>query len=226
MELSREMQIKPEAASIAEKSLILEKRGPVAIIWFDQHEEKANKLSSANMVRFYELLCEIENDKSLKALVVTSKKPSIFIAGADIGEIRTLASGAASAESLMKLQSVFTYLERMKIPSIAAIHGASMGGGTELALGCDYRIASDSPQTKIGLPEVLLGLIPGWGGTQRMPRLIGLEKSLDLILTGKTVDAVRAKKMGLVDKVAPQEYLLEKALAWATELAVSGKKRT
>lgn len=218
-------QIKPELINTAEKSLTLEKKGQVAIIWFDQHQEKANKLSSANMLRFFELLCEVEEDDNLKALLITSKKPSIFIAGADIGEIRTLASGKTSADSLMKLQSVFTYLERMKIPSVAAIHGASMGGGTELALACDYRIASDSPQTKIGLPEVLLGLIPGWGGTQRMPRLIGLEKSLDMILTGKTVDAVRAKKMGLVDKVVPQEYLFERALAWANELAKSGKKR-
>ena len=218
-------QMKPESLSIAEKSLVLEKKGPVALIWFDQHEEKANKLSSANMLRFFELLCQVEDDPSLKALVVASKKPSIFIAGADIGEIKTLASGTTSADSLMKLQSVFTYLERMNIPSIAAIHGASMGGGTELALACDYRIASDSPQTKIGLPEVLLGLIPGWGGTQRMPRLIGLEQSLDMILTGKTVDASKARKMGLVDKIVPTEYLVEKALSWAEELAQSGKKR-
>jgi len=218
-------QMKPDSIGTAEKSLSLEKRGAVGIIWFDQHEEKANKLSSANMVRFFELLCEVEDDSNLKALLVISKKPSIFIAGADIGEIRTLASGSTSSDSLMKLQSVFTYLERMKIPSIAAIHGASMGGGTELALACDYRMVSDSPQTKIGLPEVLLGLIPGWGGTQRMPRLIGLEKSLDMILTGKTVDGTRAKKMGLVDKVVPQEFLFEKALAWANELAASGKKR-
>lgn len=235
MELNREnfrnelssfrSQIKPEMVNVAEKSLRLEKHGPVAVIIFDQHEEKANKLSSANMLRFFELLVEVEKDSNLKALVVTSKKPSIFIAGADIGEIRTLASGTTSADSLMKLQSVFTYLEQMSIPSIAAIHGASMGGGTELALACDYRMASDAPQTKIGLPEVLLGLIPGWGGTQRMPRLVGLEAGLDLILTGRTVEASKAKKMGLVDKVVPAEALNEKAMAWAMELAQSGKKR-
>lgn len=235
MELTRETfhnevknfrsNMKPEAVSLAEKSLTLEKRGAVGVIVFDQAGEKANKLSSANMIRFFELLCEAESDTSIKALLVISRKPSIFIAGADIGEIRTLASGATSADSLMKLQSVFTYLENMKLPSIAAIHGASMGGGTELALACDYRIATDSPQTKIGLPEVLLGLIPGWGGTQRMPRLVGLEKALDLILTGKTVDSSKAKKMGLVDKVVAAEYLEEKALAWANELALTGKKR-
>jgi len=235
MELNRETyqnevrnfraQMKPEAVATAEKSLYLEKQGTVGILYFDQFEEKANKLSSANMIRFLELLVQVEADPTIKSLVVLSKKASIFIAGADIGEIRTLASGTTSAESLMKLQSVFTFLERLRIPTIAAIHGASMGGGTELALACDYRMASDAPQTKIGLPEVLLGLIPGWGGTQRMPRLIGLEKSLDLILTGKTVDAVRAKKMGLVDKVVPAEYLAERAIAWAKELGATGKKR-
>ncbi|NBX93962.1 MAG: hypothetical protein EBQ85_12090 [Proteobacteria bacterium] len=235
MELTRETfhneiknfrsQMKPEAVSLAEQSLFLEKKGSVGVIVFDQAGEKANKLSSANMIRFFELLCQAESDPTIKALVVISKKPSIFIAGADIGEIRTLASGSTSADSLMKLQSVFTYLENLPIPSIAAIHGASMGGGTELALGCDYRMATDSPQTKIGLPEVMLGLIPGWGGTQRMPRLIGLEKSLDLILTGKTVDSGKAKKMGLVDKIVPAEYLEERAIAWANELAQTGKKR-
>lgn len=218
-------QLNPESVDVAQKSLQLKKEGSLAIIEFDQAGEKANKLSSANMIRLLELLEKVESDTSIQALMIISKKPSIFIAGADIGEIKTLASGGASPESLMKLQSVFTYLENLRVPTLAAIHGASMGGGTELALACDYRIATDSPQTKIGLPEVLLGLIPGWGGTQRMPRLIGLEKSLDLILTGKTVDAVKAKKIGLVDKVVPAEYLYEKATEWANRLGESGKKR-
>lgn len=219
-------QLKPESVDVAQKSLSLKKEGSLAIIEFDQVGEKANKLSSANMIRLLELFEQVESDTSIQALLIISKKPSIFIAGADIGEIRTLASGSASAESLMKLQSVFTYLENLRVPTVAAIHGASMGGGTELALACDYRIATDAPQTKIGLPEVLLGLIPGWGGTQRLPRLIGLEKSLDLILTGKTVDGVKAKKMGLVDKVAPPEYLKEKSIAWANQLGEAGKKRS
>lgn len=218
-------QLNPESVDVAQKSLQLKKEGSLGIIEFDQWGEKANKLSSANMIRLLELLEKVESDTSISALMIISKKPSIFIAGADIGEIKTLASGGASPESLMKLQSVFTYLENLRVPTLAAIHGASMGGGTELALACDYRMATDSPQTKIGLPEVLLGLIPGWGGTQRMPRLIGLEKSLDLILTGKTVDSKKAKKIGLVDKVVPVEYLQEKATEWANQLAESGTKR-
>lgn len=214
-----------EAFDTAEKSIVLEKRGPVAIIWLDQVGQKANTLGTPNMLRLFEIFTEIEKDSSLGCLVFFSKKPSIFIAGADISEIKRMTDGRGSADDLMKLQSVFTYLENLPIPSIAAIHGACMGGGTELSLSCDYRMATDDSATKIALPEVMLGVIPGWGGTQRMPRLLGLEKSLDLVLSGRAVDGKKAKKMGLVDKVVAKEFLEEKALAWANELAKTKKKR-
>ena len=236
MELTRESfkkevaefkkEFKEDVFSVAEKSLTLEKRGNVGVLIFDQYQEKANKLSSPNMLRLFELCTQIEEDKSIEALVILSRKPTIFIAGADISEIQRMARGEATAETLMKLQAVFTYLENLPIPTVAAIHGACMGGGTELSLACDYRMASDGPETKIALPEVLLGVLPGWGGTQRMPRLVGLEKALDLILTGKSLDGKRAKKIGLVDKVVPVEFLEEKAIAWAQELAKTKKKRT
>jgi len=215
---------KPEAIDTAAKSITLEKRGNVGVIVFDQYQEKANKLSSPNLLRFYELLTQIEADRQIEAIVLISRKPTIFIAGADIGEIQRFTAGEADVNTLMKLQSVFTYLERLPIPSVAAIHGACMGGGTELTLACDYRMATDAPETKIALPEVMLGVIPGWGGTQRMPKLLGLEKSLDLILTGRSVDGRRARKMGLVDKVAPREWLEEKAVAWASELGRAKSK--
>ncbi len=213
------------AMSAAEKSVRLEKKGNVGVIVFDQHEEKANKLSTPNMLRLYELLVQVSKDSSIEALVLFSKKPTIFIAGADIAEIQRLASEPGVDEIIQKLQSIFTFLERLKIPSIAAIHGACMGGGTEMALACDYRMATDDPRTKIGLPEVMLGVLPGWGGTQRMPKLLGLEKSLDLILSGRTIDAKTAKRFGLVDKVVPKEFLEDKALAWAGELAKKKEKR-
>jgi len=219
-------EFKEDLFSIAEKSLTLEKRGNIGILNFDQYQEKANKLSTPNMLRLMELFMTIDEDKTIEALVIISRKPTIFIAGADISEIQRMARGEVTSETLMKLQAVFTYLENLSIPTLAAIHGACMGGGTELALACDYRIASDAPETKIALPEVLLGVLPGWGGTQRMPRLVGLEKSLDLILTGKNLDGKRAKKVGLVDKIAPVESLEQKAVAWAQELAKSKKKRT
>jgi len=236
MEMSRETfreevkqfrsTFKEDAIGNAEKSLRLEKRGNVGVIVFDQFNEKANKLSTPNILRLYEILTQVEDDKSIEALVFVSRKPTIFIAGADIAEIQKLAeSGGGAAEKIAKLQAVFSYLESLPIPSIAAIHGACMGGGCELALSCDYRMASDAPETKIALPEVLLGLFPGWGGTQRLPRLIGLENSLDMILTGKSLDGKKAKKVGLVDKVVPKELLEEKAVAWAQELAKGKQKR-
>ena len=210
---------KEDALALAEKSITLEKRGNIALLVFDQHQEKANKLSGANMLRIYELLTKVEDDKSYKALVAISRKPTIFIAGADIGEIRMFGKEGSATENLMKLQAVFTFLDYLSIPTVAAIHGACMGGGTEFALSCDYRMCTDDPATKIALPEVMLGLIPGWGGTQRLPKLIGLEKALDMILTGKNIDSRKAKKMGLVDKVVPVEYLEERAIKWAEELA-------
>lgn len=238
MEMSREnfreevknfrSNFKEDALSTAEKSVRLEKRGNIGLLIFDQLNERANKLSTPNLLRFYELLTDVESDKSIEALVIVSRKPTIFIAGADIAEIKKFAEigSKRASEAIGKLQLVFSYLESLPIPTIAAIHGATMGGGCELVCACDYRIASDAPETKIALPEVLLGIIPGWGGTQRLPRLIGLEKAMDMILTGKALDAKRAKKMGLVDKVAPKEVLEEKALAWAAELAKTKKKRT
>lgn len=218
--------IAEDKISHSEKSITLTKEGPVGVIAFDEPGTKANKLSTPNMLRLFDLLLEVESDSQLGALVLISRKPTIFIAGADIAEISTLSEqGEKALDWLSKLQSVFTFLESLPIPSIAAIHGATMGGGTEMALGCDYRMATDAPETKIGLPEVLLGVLPGWGGTQRLPRLVGLEKSLDMMLTGKTLDGRQAKKIGLVDKLVPKEFLEEKALAWARELAKTRKKR-
>jgi len=233
MELSREgfkeevsrfrSTFKEDAMGNAEKSVRLEKRGDVGLLVFDAVNSRANTLGTPIMLRIFELLLDVESENNLNALVLISRKPTIFIAGADIAEIQRLNQGGDAKDSLMKLQSVFTFLEKLKIPSIAAIHGACMGGGTELILSCDYRMVSDGKETKIALPEVNLGVLPGWGGTQRLPRLLGLEKGIDLVCSGRAVDGKSAKKMGLADKLVPTEYLEEKAIAWATELA---KKRT
>lgn len=237
MELTREnlreemksfkSSLKEESISHSEKSFYLEKDGEVASIILDEVGTKANKLSTSNMLRLLELFMEIESDSKIGCIVFKSKKPTIFIAGADISEIERMgaADGDDASQALMKLQAVFTYLEKMSIPSIAAIHGVAVGGGLELALSCDYRMMTDAPETRVGLPEVLLGVIPGWGGTQRLPRLVGLEKSLDMILTGRQVDSRSAKKMGLVDKVVPKELLEQKAMQWARSLAKSRAKR-
>ncbi len=121
----------------------------------------------------------------LKGVIITSAKKSIFIAGADLQTLLRQAQTGECARSSPKARSVFNRLAALKIPTCAAIHGACAGGGYEITLACDYRIASDDPATRIGLPETTLGLVPAWGGATRLPRLIGAEKAAEVILKGK-----------------------------------------
>ena len=211
-------------ADDGKKFLRLEKEGPVGILIFDAPASKANTLGRAPMIEFHECLEQIKSDKNIGSLVIMSAKPSIFIAGADLTEIQKL-DGPGARDALRLGQDVFNSLENLTCPTLAAIHGACLGGGMELALACDYRMASDSNETKLGLPEVNLGILPGWGGTQRMPRLTGLASGLDLILSGRSIASRQALKMGLVDEVVPVEWLRDKAVRWALALADSGKKR-
>ena len=144
------------------------------------------------------------------ALILTSAKKSIFVAGADIHLFQKM-----SAEELVQFvdlgQAVFNRLAALQIPTVAAIHGAAVGGGYEIALACDWRVASPDAATKIGLPETKLGLIPAWGGSTRLPRLIGVPGALDVILGGKTVSARHALKLGMIDEIAPHEALIQAA---------------
>jgi 3-hydroxyacyl-CoA dehydrogenase/enoyl-CoA hydratase/3-hydroxybutyryl-CoA epimerase len=178
------------------------------ICWltFDTPDASANVWNADTLD---ELDCHIEDlhrDSSVTALVIRSAKEKVFIAGADLKALRTLPDEALN--ELMALgQDVFTHLESLRIPKVAAIHGACVGGGYELTLACDWRVASDSDATRIGLPETQLGLVPAWGGCTRLSRLIGLHRALDLIVPGKTLKPIHAKKMGLVHEVVPVEHL-------------------
>lgn len=205
-----------------QESLKIIPKGEIAIIEWDLVGEKINKLSSPIMARFKELLDEIEKS-NFKAVILISKKTNIFIAGADIDEIKKLTTREAFMEKLTPAHDIFNQLEDLSIPVIAAVHGACMGGGCELIMACDYRLATDDKSTKIGLPEVQLGIIPGFGGCVRMPRIVGLQAALDIILAGKSVNAQKAKRIGLVDEVVPVGDLLSKAEAWAQEI-VAGKR--
>ncbi|HEX7241846.1 MAG TPA: 3-hydroxyacyl-CoA dehydrogenase NAD-binding domain-containing protein, partial [Longimicrobiaceae bacterium] len=147
-----------------------------------------------------------------------------WIAGADIEEFTRIETAQDGERMSRAGHELLNRLERLRIPVVAAIDGAALGGGLEVALACDYRMATDSPKTKLGLPEVQLGIIPGAGGTQRLPRLLGLAASLDLMLTGKTLDGRRAMKTGLVDEVVPAPVLLSQAKRAARELA-DGKRQ-
>ncbi len=189
----------------------------VAIITIDVPDEKMNTLKAEFGTQVRAILKQIRDNKALQGVVIISAKPDNFIAGADINMIGNCAS-AQEAEGLARQgQQIMAELNGLSIPVIAAIHGACLGGGLELALACHGRICSDDPKTVLGLPEVQLGLLPGSGGTQRLPRLIGVSTALDMILTGKQLRARQALKVGLVDDVVPQTILLDAAVELAKQ---------
>ncbi len=183
----------------------------IATITFDLENEKINKLSFEVLKEFDEKLTLVQEDHTIRALVIDSAKKDIFIAGADIKEIEQLKDSEEVYEALMNIHKIFNKLENLPIPTIAYINGACMGGGLELALACKYRVLSTNEKTKLAFPEIKLGIFPGFAGTIRAPKLIGLLPSLDLILTGKTVDAKKAYKINLADAIfddAQKEFML------------------
>src|SRR6266852_8478189 len=193
-------------------ALSVEVTDGVAIITFDLPNESVNKLNRAVKDEFVALVSRLERDATVQAAVFISGKPDVWIAGADIEEFLQLKT-ATDAERLSRDgQMLLDSVEHLRVPIIAAIHGACLGGGLETALACHYRIASDHPKTVLGLPEVQLGLIPGAGGTQRLPRLIGLRQALDIILTGRNVRAKKAYQIGLIDEIVHPAILREIAL--------------
>ncbi len=197
----------------------------IASIVFDLPEEKVNKLSMAVMEALDAALADLEKEERLKGVVVSSAKKDIFIAGADIAEIEGITDPAKGRELALRGQEILGRLENLPCPVVAAIHGATLGGGFELALACHFRVITDHPKTVLGLPEVKLGIHPGFGGTQRLPRLIGIRNSLDLILTGKNVHPKKALKLGIADKVVPPEYLLSEAAKLLEKKASARYKR-
>ncbi len=180
------------------------------IVWlgFDRKNETVNSINDEVLDELNGLLQEISEKDQAVGLVIYSLKDSGFIAGADVNLFSTFKDSAEAVDFLRKGQAVFSRLEAIKIPTVAMIDGFCMGGGLELALACDYRIATSSDHTRIGLPEVLLGIHPGWGGTVRLPQLIGGFHALSqVILTGMALRASKAKKLGIVDDVVPLRQL-------------------
>src|SRR5213596_139263 len=183
----------------------------ICLLTFDRAESGANIFDDATLDELNEHLDFIENDAALRGLIIASAKKSIFIAGADLKTLLQQAQSGEMRAFIAKGQQTFSRLADLKIPTVAAIHGASAGGGYEVTLACDYRIASDDPATRMGLPETTLGLIPAWGGCTRLPRLIGVEKAAEVILKGKLYSAEEALKLGLIDDIAPRDQLLDHA---------------
>ena len=190
----------------------------------DLPQEKVNKLTTSVMAELESVLNKIHADQSIRALLFSSAKEGVFIAGADIAEIDSISSSELGFQKARSGQRILDKLEALPFPTIAVINGACLGGGLELALACRYRVATDHPKTKIGLIEVSLGIIPGFGGTQRLPRLIGLERSLPLILGAKKLDGNQALKKGIVDSVFAHEVIHQKALAFAKNVMNSDDK--
>src|SRR5919198_177121 len=177
----------------------------VCVLTLDRPDSSANIFDAATLDELNEHLGVIEKDAALRGLIIASAKKSIFVAGADLNTLLQGAKTGEMREFIGRGQQVFNRLAELKIPTVAAIHGASAGGGFEVALACDYRVASGDPATRIGLPETTLGLIPAWGGGTRLPRLIGAEKAADVIAKGKLYSAQEAMKLGLVDEVVPHD---------------------
>lgn len=204
--------------------IVIVPKGDIAFVEFDLHGEKVNKMNSSTMGQLDAVVQELKGS-SYKAVVLISKKEKIFIAGADIDEIKALETKEDFEGVLNRAHEILSQWEDLPMVTIAAIHGACMGGGTEWSLACDYRLCTDDKSTQIGLPEVKLGIIPGFGGCVRLPRLIGLQAALGIILEGKSVDSRKAKKMGLVDAVCKKPDLETFALKFAQDKVATGKRK-
>lgn len=181
-------------------------RDHVGWLTFDRPDSSVNTLTPLLMQELDALLSQLESriaNGQIFALVVRSGKEGSFIAGADVEAIAALSSAADARAASAEGQRIFRRIERLRVPTIAAVDGACMGGGTELILHCNYRVASDRTSTSIGLPEVRLGILPGFGGTVKLPPLVGMQNALEIILSGKPVRPSRARQIGLVDEVVP-----------------------
>jgi len=183
----------------------------ICLLTFDRPESGANIFDAVTLSDLDQQLDFIEEKDSLEGVVILSGKKSIFVAGADLKTLLQQAQTGEIRAFIAEGQRIFNRLAALKIPTCAAIHGACAGGGYEITLACDWRVASDDPVTRIGLPETTLGLVPAWGGCTRLPRLIGVEKAAEVILTGKLYSAAEAKQLGLIDEVVAREKLLEAA---------------
>jgi 3-hydroxyacyl-CoA dehydrogenase/enoyl-CoA hydratase/3-hydroxybutyryl-CoA epimerase len=209
-----------------QKALSLEVRADgVAVITYDVPGEAVNTLQASFADDFEEVYEAVKNDARITAAVLVSGKKDTWVAGANI-DMLAACKTAEDAEKLCRMgKAAMNKFEALDKPVVAAIHGAALGGGLELALVCAARVASDDPKTVLGLPEVQLGLLPGANGLQRLARLIGLQEALDMGLTGKNVRPAKAKKLGLVDEVVPRAILLDVAIQWAKKLAEQGKPK-
>ncbi len=207
------------AASRGEPALTWEVQDGIAVVVLDCQGQPVNTISRAVKDEFRACFETLANDASVQAVAFFSGKAENFIAGADIEEFVTLTSAAEAERLSADGQDMLEQVARLPKPVAAGIHGACLGGGFEFALACQYRVATDHPKTQIGLPEIQLGILPGAGGCQRLPRLVGARAALDMILAGKAERAAKAFRLGMVDELVPPAILRDVTLAAARRLA-------
>ena len=207
-------------------ALRVELEDGVAVITFDLPGESVNKFTPAVVEEFAAVLDRLQRDANIRAAVFMSGKTDAFIAGADIEQFLTIRTAADGEAMSAAGQMMMDRIAKLRTPMVAAIHGACMGGGLEASLACAYRICTDHPKTVLALPEVMLGIIPGAGGTQRLPRTVGLRNALDMILTGKNIRAKKALQVGLVDEMVHPAILREIAIDRARKLGAGSLRRS
>jgi enoyl-CoA hydratase len=199
------------------KNIVIDKEGAVAIVKMNR-PAAMNALNSQTLGELKEAFSGLKDDDAVRVIIITGEGKA-FVAGADIAEMKDM-TGDQAKEFSEKGQKVFSKIAKMKKPAIAAVNGFALGGGCELAMACDIRIASE--KAKLGQPEVNLGVIPGFAGTQRLSRLVGTAKAKELIFTGDMVDAQSALSIGLVNQVVPADQLMNVCMEMANKIASKG----
>lgn len=197
------------------KNILLSKKDSLAQITIDR-PKKLNALNKATIIELSSAFEALEEDKNTKVIIITGSGEKAFVAGADISEFANFSEEEGSRLARAGQKMLFDFIENLSTPVIAAINGFALGGGLELAMSCHFRIASDN--AKMGLPEVSLGVIPGYGGTQRLPQLVGKGKAMEMIMTAAMISADDAKDYGLVNYVTKQEELLPLAEKIASKI--------
>lgn len=193
------------------ENIIVEKRGHVGVVTINH--PPANAWNLATIEDFKKAIDEMENDREVRVVIITGQGEKCFSAGLDLSDSANAPKASPMARALWK------QIDQMEKPTIAVLNGHAMGGGLELSLCCHFRIMTDNPKAKVGLTELNVGIIPGWGGTQRLARVVGKAKAIDMIMFSRVLNAREALEIGLVNQVVPAEKLLDAALEFADKLA-------